>query len=349
MTSAADAAEAAEALAAQDAGESTTPDEGGRDLGLRTLREFMADPGALEPPEPLADRIAYRGYVTLLASREKLGKSTLASAVAARVSSGLRWLGSPVTAGRVLYASLDEAPRDSVRRLVAYCADPEMVTLLTRLPTPSDPSGDLRAAVEQVAPDLVVVDTLAEYVRDLGLDSGDAGAWTPVIGGLARIARDHDLAVLLLHHTRKDGQEYRDSTAIGASVDLILTMREAEGDSRARTISARGRLPVDGYTVRLLGDPHDVEGRPRWELASGELSLDARLILYVETHPGASTRQLREGVTGRGAEIDASLGRLMDRGVIVDRGAGSGRALHRNVRVALAGSTAPGAPGTCVP
>jgi hypothetical protein len=72
------------------------------DLGLKTLRELLDDPGALEPPEPVADRIVYKGYGTLLASREKLGKSTLTCAVAAAVSAGTPWLDSPATPGRVL-------------------------------------------------------------------------------------------------------------------------------------------------------------------------------------------------------------------------------------------------------
>lgn len=290
-------------------------------LALRSLREILDDPTALEPPEPLADRVTFRGYLTLLASREKLGKSTLAGGIVAAVSAGSSWLGSPVVGGSVLYVSLDESARDTVRRLVAFEADRDRVILLTRLTASRSPLLDLEAAVAEVGPDLVVVDTLAEFVRDLDLDSGDASAWTPVVGGLARIARDHELAVLVLHHTRKDGQEYRDSTAIGASVDLILTMKQGE-PSTVRRIEARGRLPVDGYALRLDGDPHDPEGTPRWELSTGELSLDARILLHVESNPGASTRQVRQAVTGRTRDISAAISRLLDRGALVNRGEG---------------------------
>lgn len=297
------------------------------DLGLRTLREILKDPKVLDPPEPVADRLVYRGYSSLFVSREKLGKSTAAGGASAAVSAGSKWLGSPTTRGHVLYLTLDESPRDTVRRLVSFGADKDGVTLLTRLPTPGDPLGDVEAAAKAVGPDLIVVDTLAEFVRDLDLDSGDAGAWTPIIGGLSRVARDHDAGLLLLHHTKKSGEEYRDSTAIGASVDLILLMKEGE-PSDVRKVEARGRLPVEGFSMRLRGDPHDPDGSPRWSLTSGELSLDARILLYVERHAGASTRDVREGVTGRTYEIGAALDRLLERGALVDRGTGSGRSLY---------------------
>lgn len=320
--------EVAERRPARSSSEAPEGDGGERpDLGLRTLREILEDPKVLDPPEPVADRIAYRGYSTLLASREKRGKSTLACGAAAAVSTGSPWLGSPCTPGHVLYITLDESPKDTVRRLVSFGANPDRVTLLSRLVTPGDPLRDVRAAAEEVGPALIVVDTLAELVRDLSLDSGDAGAWTPVVGGLSRVARKHDAGLLLLHHTKKDGKEYRDSTAIGASVDLILVMSEGE-PSDVRKLKAQGRLPVDGFSARLHGDPHDPDGVPRWELTSGELSLDARILLHVERHPGASTREVRTGVTGRTRDITAALERLLERGALVDRGTGSGRSLY---------------------
>jgi len=46
----------------------------------RSLAELLADPDALNPPEPVIPRLAYRGRVTLLAAREKAGKSTVFTA-----------------------------------------------------------------------------------------------------------------------------------------------------------------------------------------------------------------------------------------------------------------------------
>lgn len=60
-----------------------------------SLAEVLADPDAGKPPECVAPRIAWGGRVTLLAAREKAGKSTLASAIAAAVSSGYKLFGAP--------------------------------------------------------------------------------------------------------------------------------------------------------------------------------------------------------------------------------------------------------------
>ncbi len=51
-----------------------------------TLAELLRDPAMLRPPEAVHERFAWRGRVTLLAAREKAGKTTLAAWVAAQVS-----------------------------------------------------------------------------------------------------------------------------------------------------------------------------------------------------------------------------------------------------------------------
>ena len=52
----------------------------------RSLAELLADPSLLQPPTIVADRFAWRGRVTLLAGREKSGKSTLSAFLVASVS-----------------------------------------------------------------------------------------------------------------------------------------------------------------------------------------------------------------------------------------------------------------------
>ena len=49
------------------------------------VRDFDCLEGA-SPPEAVIPHLAWRGRVTLLASREKVGKSTLLSALVARIT-----------------------------------------------------------------------------------------------------------------------------------------------------------------------------------------------------------------------------------------------------------------------
>lgn len=290
---------------------------------VRSLAEILDDPAALEPPTAVVPRMAWRGRVTLLAAREKAGKSTIAGAAAAAASSGAAWLGEPTVPGPVLLIALEEHISDVAARLSHWGADHESTYVVESLATAGEPLRAIRAAVEHVQPALVVVDTLAALVDHLTArpDPGSATAWTPIMAALTRTARESDAAMLLLHHARKSDGAYRDSTAIGAGVDAILEMMEDGQDADVRKIRVRARWRVGDYSVRLIGD--------KYELASGELSLDARVLLRIKAHPGCSLRQLRDGISARAQEVSAAVERLLDRGAIVDLGtSGTGRQLH---------------------
>lgn len=295
--------------------------EGRRELPVRAMSEILEDPEALRPPEPVVPQMAWKGRVSLLAAREKLGKSTLAAAAAAAVSRGRQFLGEPVERGSALVLALEEHVADVVGRLVDFDADPDRVFIMDRIG--EDPVIDLANAVALVGPRLAVVDTLAAFVRPLGLEPGNATAWTAALTPVAHVARDTDTAIHLLHHADKARNEYRDSTAIGATVDVIMEMKEGTGDGE-RKVKARGRFRVSDFSVRKVGTP----GSPRFELASGELSVDARVLRYVRAHPGASKRKVRQGVTGKARTVDDALRRLEGAGAIQDRGDDRGSAWH---------------------
>jgi hypothetical protein len=289
---------------------------------VRSLAAILADPRALEPPVAVVPRLAWRGRVTLLAAREKAGKSTMAGAAGAAVSRGASWLGEPTTAGPVLLIALEEHVSDAAARLSEWGAGPERTWIVDSLATAGDPLAAIRAAVVEIAPALLVVDTLAALVEHVAArpDPGSSTAWTPIMAALTRTARETDAAVLLLHHARKSDGAYRDSTAIGAGVDAIMTMSEDGQDADVRRLAVRARWRVADYAVRLAGT--------RYELAAGELSLDARVLLRVEGHPGSSMRGVCEGVSARTEEITAAVRRLLSRGAIEDRGSGAKMALY---------------------
>ncbi|CAN5213136.1 hypothetical protein BH18GEM1_BH18GEM1_22470 [soil metagenome] len=314
---------------------------------VRTLAQVLADPELSAPPRPVVPRLVYAGRVSLLAAREKLGKSTLASAAVAAVSVGRPFLDEPVERGRALVVGLDEHQGDSARRLVRFVADPEGVLLLDRLDG-RKPLDTLARVVAEHAPAVVVVDALANIGALAGVqDASSSAAWTPVLARIARFARDTGAGVLLLHHARKSDGMYRDSSAIGASVDAIFEMSEGSGLG-VREIRGRARWPVDVFSLRLLGELRDDDAPLAFELTAGELSLDARVLLFVEARPGCSVRDVRAGVIGGNAAIDRVIAGLLERGPIEDRGDGQGRALHAAAR--RGGGAVPGAvPDTTAP
>jgi predicted ATP-dependent serine protease len=195
-----------------------------------------------------------------------------------------------------------------------------------------------KAAAQQPKVALIVVDTLAVFFGDHIDDPGSSSAWTPLMMRLVRIARDHESAVLLLHHARKSDGEYRASTAIGAAVDVVLGLRTDPLDTNARHLTAKGRFAVPNTSVCLTENG--------FAIASGEISLEARVLAFVQAQPGCSMRQVTQGVAGRDADISAAVHALITGASLVNNGTAAGFALSvaASPPATASGSTAGNAP-----
>lgn len=316
------------------AGDGDVPTDGrGQDRkgpAVRTLAELLEDPEILRPPEAVAPRFAWRGRLTLLAAREKRGKSTLAAACAASVTRGRSLMGDACEAGPVLWLALEEHPADLARKLVAFDADPEALYIVSAMEV-ERPLEDLTAAVDFAAAALVVVDTLPAYA-DLLEESPDPGSsreWTRVLVPLVRIARETDAAIMLLHHADKIRGQYRDSTAIGANVDVILEMHEDRDHPGVRKMDCRARWRVDPWSYRLEGEPMDPSSEPRLVIVEGGPTIREQVIAHVHAEPGTSQRQVERAVTGRAKDVREAVQALLREGVIEDHGGPrGGRSLH---------------------
>lgn len=287
------------------------------EVPVRTLAELLADPSMTRPPAVVAARMAWRSRTTLLAAPEKGGKSTAAGAVAAAITRSAPWLDGarddgPADPADVLWIALDEHVGELARRLQGWRADPGRVYVLDDMRAAGDPLAAVAAAASRVRPALIVVDHLAAVTERWAPDSGSAAAWTPLLRRLVHVARDTDAALLLLHHARHADGRYRDSSAIGAAVDVLIEMGEG-AEPTQRRLRIRARWPVEDYTVRL--------GSAGYELvSSGEQSLEARILAHVAAHPGCTLRELREAIVGRAGEIGAAVTQLVGAVAIVDRG-----------------------------
>lgn len=284
-------------------------------IQAKPLSDYLANPEIMKPPEPVVTHLAFGKCTTLLVGREKGGKSTLATAGAAAVSRGGHFLGEKIDQGSVLWYALDEPVGGLVRRLVEHQADEETVFILEN--RGSDAYRTLADAAAKLGPRMIVIDTLDKYALPRNLDSSDAAGWSDVMEGLANVARDTSAAVLVIHHGTKESGRYRDSTAIGAGVDVIATMFPGD-EASVRRFEMQARFHVADFSIRLTD--LETDGPPRYELAAGELSLDARVLSFIQQHPGTSQRNVRQGVTGRTADVKAAIDRLQERGVVMDTG-----------------------------
>ena len=239
----------------------------------------------------------------MLASREGVGKSTLVGAAAAAVSSGAPWLGAPTLRGSVLVLDLEEHPSDLLRRLALFDADPDAVTVAFN---PERPLRELADAAAAIRPAMVVVDSLAALAAASGLtEAGSSAQWTPLLSALLAIARSTGAAVVAIHHAVKGGDDYRDSTAIGATADIVGMLSRPSASSPVRTLRyPKHRFHVDELTLHFNGRDY----------TAGDGSLAARVELFVAANPGSSKRGIRQGITGRDADKDAALAALVAAG-----------------------------------
>lgn len=305
-----------------------SPDLGGCEL--MSLTRLRDNPELLRGPDVVLPGIAWAGRVTLLAGREKLGKSTFLAAGVAAMSRGAPFLGQTTTPGVALWLSSDlEAAYDIDRRFATFNADPDSVYLATawdRRPL------SFLALVTQGRPRLVVVDTLASYAADYVRDPSQSAEWTPLLRDIVAVSRECGTAFVLSHHANKSGNGYRDSTAIGASVDAVLSLTEDAANPTVRRIAGRARWPFEDYGVNYTGTSFEPIGR--------ELTLDARILLHIQGAPGTAHGQLRQAVGGNASAVDACLAELVRRGAVRDIGTDK---RHRYIVVGQ-GETSPGQP-----
>jgi KaiC/GvpD/RAD55 family RecA-like ATPase len=268
---------------------SSKPNSGGPTGGTPgTLRRCDVAGMLTTEPEPvdwLIEGIVARGTLTLVAGREKEGKSLLCMAFAAcGVADGGTLAGIQVAPMRVAIVDAENGTRELHRRLRSLGL---RSTHADRIEVYEAPGHDLRrhlheieAVLKAFKPDLLILDSW----RSLwGGDENDAGEVARVLDPLRNLIRAHDAAALLIHHMRKGGG-YRGSSAIGASVENVLELARHEEDPDRRR--RRLRNPACRY---------EQEAEDRWLRIEADRELGVLLIGETDAfHPSAPARESAE-------------------------------------------------------
>lgn len=290
--------------------------------------------------EPLWARTA----VGVLGGSPKCCKSWLALELAVSVASGTPCLGTfaacdpgPV----LLYMAEDAAPIVKARltgicraRRVELAQLPiHVITVpVLRLDRGRD-QARLRDAVRRCAPRLLILDP---FVRLHRIDENDAGEVSALLGYLRTLQRQLDVAVLVVHHARKNGSgraqaglALRGSSDFHAWGDSNLYLRR-HGDVLVLTIEHRAAAAPEPLRLQLVdGDggfgPHlalldeDAElARPADEAPS---DLDRRLLeRLARAEAPLSRTQLRAELRVRNERLGDALARLAAAGAVVRAG-----------------------------
>lgn len=289
------------------------------------LDELWENDHIMRPPPPVVPRIAWSGRSTLLAAREKIGKSTLMGYIAAQVSRGGMFLGESCAEGPVLIVCLEEYPGDTARRLRHFHADATRIHLLIGFRgDPQSRPQELAEHIEAVDPVLVIVDTLAAYSHGLADDDNSATQMTGVLQPISKLAHDKHVALILVHHARKTDGRARGSTAITAGTDVVceIDAPDEDADPTLRRVRTVGRVPVQPvYQMRFDGDTYALD-------KSSDGPLDQRIVEHIRAHPGTTVTNLREMVRGRYDEINKTLSTLIAAGMVLTDGEGHRKKLH---------------------
>ncbi len=230
---------------------------------------------AMELPEPkfIVPNLVTEG-INLLAGKPKIGKSWMALHIGKAVAAGGLALGTiEVEPGRVLYLALEDNERRlqvRLRTVLQGAEVPDGLELATQWERFDQGGLDrLRAWLDGHADaKLVVIDTLAKVRpnRDSRKQLYDTDYES--VEGLAAIANEFSVGVMLIHHLRKGASddpldEVSGSTGLTGAVDTILVLKRER--SRADAVlfvtgrdvnESENALEFDDETAAwiLLGD-----------------------------------------------------------------------------------------------
>jgi hypothetical protein len=286
----------------------------------RLLTAVLEDRELMQVPQVVVPRFAWRGRVTLFAAREKAGKSTLLSAGVAALSVCQLFLDGPLTEGSALWC-YQEHVGDLAQRLVRQGCRADKITVLDILEAGESALDAIEKTIAQVRPDLVVVDSLTDAALGRVQDAGHATQWKPIMRRFAMMARNYRCAIVLVHHASKSDGSYRDSTEIGAGVDVIIEVEPLpanQEDTGLRKLRPRGRIPnLAPFTVQYNGTG--------FSITTGAVPLGMRVLGYVREHPGCSQNAATKAVGAREADVKKELESLIKARLVVDQGDVRGR------------------------
>ena len=318
----------------------------------RRLGDWIADPDILRPPRIVLPHVAVEGRVTLLSGREKVGKSELLGSIVTSGSLGADVLGvalpAPVTS---LWYAIDEPVADAVRRFDRLGADRDNI-IINDAPR-SFPDFALAVAADLAAfpgVDCIVVDTLSRLMATSGVDANASREVEPFLAALVDLLHARKVSAILSYHTGKGGREYRGSTAIGATVDEVLTLRRrGHGDDDdfddESADDGRRLLVQDGRNLR--GRVHLTRADGVYRIFEDAMPAREKIVNALRTHGTVTGRsKLAELANVRKQAGLAAVAELIESGAIVETGrllklsgsGGSGLQLMREPRHSPSGS-----------
>lgn len=259
------------------------------------------------------------GGLVVLAASPKVGKSTVAAALAVAVAQGRPFLGYPVKQRAVLLLALEEHRRDVRRRFERFGLRPDdpLWVQCDSFRLSPERLRELEEFVRTHGIGLIIIDTLGRLWTVQ--DENDNAEIERALGPLLDLARRTSACVLLIHHERKGaaeqaptGETIRGGSALLGLVDQALLLRPGAA-ANERVLATVGRYSETPrrLRLRLVGDGFErVEGEPP---SRGRPDRDAQVCAALSEAPqtveelaqrtGLSERQVRAALEQLGPAV----------------------------------------------
>ncbi|MBI2300049.1 MAG: AAA family ATPase [Armatimonadetes bacterium] len=283
----------------------------------------------------LVETLWPRAGVGIIGGAPKCGKSWLALDLAVSVASGTPCLDTFAVAasGGVLVYMAEDAGSVVKERLAGICSHRSLdlaglpIGVITapslRLDLPRD-QARLLETVRRHAPRLLLLDP---FVRLHRVNENHAQDVSAVLGYLRQLQRAHDLALVVVHHARKNGgssggQSLRGSSDFFAWVDTALAIRRQR---QQLVLSAEHRAARAGDPIALVlaGTERDmhlavVPAEQCDDRAPATADLDSTVLAALDSagQTGLSRQALRTTVRVRNQSLTDALTRLAASGRI---------------------------------
>jgi hypothetical protein len=267
------------------------------------------------------DELLPEGGSSILASKPKVGKSTLLRALAYSVARGEMFLGRTTRQGPVIYLALEEKDSEVKRHFKQMGATDENILIRTA-PVGEHGFERLKEAVQALAPSLVIIDPLLKFVRIQNVnDYAEVTAALQPITDFMRTTTGH---VILAHHMGKAERIGADgilgSVALFGGVDTAILLdrsgptRVISSEQRYGSNMKRAVLILNDETGRVSINGVDVVTRV-------DNSYDAKVLREVGSER-LTEPEIKERVGGDQTETALAIRRQCVVGALIKTGRG---------------------------
>lgn len=235
----------------------------------------------VKAPVYVVDELISNG-ITILASPPKFGKSWMCMDLAISVANGTEFMGLKTEKRGVIYLALEDGDYRLKVRGAKVAGDrplPDNLYLVKEAPILADGLLPQLKALSDSCADvgMIIIDTLQKIRGTAGKTEGVYGYDYRELGQLHQYALANNIAVVLVHHLNKGGDDsdfvgrLNGSTGISGAADSIITLSRTKRGDRETKMSITGRdivertliLEMDWgrYRWNIIGEEHEVAER----------------------------------------------------------------------------------------